>query len=269
MGQRLIKIQLRDTALAKGHSALYDDARTRQPALAEHVSILSVLAVLAGTSEAQYPERDALTRALLAEQQRAPHQLWTSALMLAYTPMFTRLRGRLISSAVDHDELDMLVMEAFLEAVQSYPLAKRRPGHTALYLRQDTQRAVFKLLKLEHRRAEATGELGDEDEIVLLGDVVASEVDPEVEAAEHYEMAALLRARVGHAVSADALELIERTTIRGESLRDVVVAMHPGVTGDELEAAYQRAKRKRARALQRVREVFPERRPVPLLDQSA
>jgi len=266
---RPIKLQLRDGALAKGHSALYDDARTRQPALAEHVSILSVLAVLAGTSEAQYPERDALTRALLAEQQRAPHQLWTSALMLAYTPMVTRLRSRLISTAVDRDELDMLVMEAFLEAVQSYPLAKRRPGHTALYLRQDTQRAVFKLLKLEHRRAEATGELGDEDDVVSLGDVVASESDPEAETAERDEMVALLRKRVGGAVAPDALELIERTFVRGESLRDVVVAMHPGVTGAELDAAYQRSKRKRARALKRVQALFPERGDLPLLDQSA
>lgn len=137
--------------LAGSHGPTFDDGRTREPALAADPSILAVLAVLADASEATYPERDALTRALLAEQQRAPSKLWSAALLLAYAPMLTRLRRRLLSSAVDRDELDLLVIEAFLEAAQGYPLEHRRPGHTALYLRQDTQRAVFKLLKLEHR----------------------------------------------------------------------------------------------------------------------
>ncbi|MCC6644566.1 MAG: hypothetical protein IT374_03215 [Polyangiaceae bacterium] len=269
MGLRFIKIQLRDTVLAKSHGPTFDDARTREPVLADHASILSVLAVLADASDATYPERDALTRALVAEQQRAPSPLWTSALMLAYAPMLTRLRGRLMSSAVDRDELDLLVVEAFLEAAQAYPLQQRRPGHTALYLRQDTQRAVFKLLKLEHRRAEVTGELGDEDEIVPLGEVIASERDPETEAREVDEMAAILRARAGGTVPAERLDLVERTYLRGESLRDVVVAANPGVTGDALDAVYQRTKRQRARAGERLRDVFPEGREPPLPAQSA
>ncbi|MCC6648106.1 MAG: hypothetical protein IT374_21370 [Polyangiaceae bacterium] len=255
--------------LAKSHGLTFDDARTREPALAAHASILAVLAVLADASEATYPERDALTRALLAEQQRTPSELWSAALLLAYAPMLTRLRGRLLSSAVDRDELDLLVIEAFLEAAQGYPLCVRRPGHTALYLRQDTQRAVFKLLKLEHRRAEVTGELGDEDEIVPLGELVPSERDPETEARELEEMVALLRARAGDTVPADRLDLVERTYLRGESLRDVVVAANPGVTGDALDAVYQRTKRQRARAIERLRDVFPEGHEAPLPAQSA
>lgn len=269
MGLRFIKIQLRDTVLAKSHGPTFDDARTREPRLAEHTSILSVLAVLADAGEATYPARDALTRALLAEQQRAPSKLWTSALLLAYAPMLTRLRGRLLSSAVDRDELDLLVVEAFLEAAQTYPLDQRRPGHTALYLRQDTQRAVFKLLKLEHRRAEVTGELGDDDEVVPLGEVIASERDPETEAREVEEMVALLRERAADGVAPERLELVERTYLRGESLRDVVVAAHPELAGDALDAAYQRTKRQRARAIDRLRSLFPERCTPPLPAQSA
>lgn len=269
MGLRFIKIQLRDTVLAKSHGPTFDDARLREPRLAEHASILSVLAVLADATESSYPERDALTRALLSEQQRAPSKLWTAALLLAYAPMLTRLRGRLLSSAVDRDELDLLVIEAFLEAVQTYPLLQRRPGHTALYLRQDTQRAVFKLLKLEHRRADATGELGDDDEIVPLSDVVASERDPETEAGDLEEMVALLRARVAGTVSAERLDLVERTYLRGESLRDVVVAAYPDLADDALDAAYQRTKRQRARAIERIRAAFPERGGGALPGQSA
>lgn len=83
-----------------------------------------------------------------------------------------------------------------------------------------------------------------------LGEVIASERDPETKAREVEEMVTILRTRAGDTVPAERLDLVERTYLRGESLRDVVVAANPGVTGDALDAAYQRTKRQRARAIE-------------------
>lgn len=63
--------QLRREALSPRHQEVFAGGRTRQPALTDHQGIASVLEVLADDHEDTYPRREALTQALLAEQQLA------------------------------------------------------------------------------------------------------------------------------------------------------------------------------------------------------
>lgn len=258
--RREFRAHLRETVLARQHWSVYEEARAHEPVLAAHTSIVSVLATLAGGGEAQYVERDALALALIRAQQRAPSALWTSALLIAFAPMLLRLRGRIAGNLGLREELDLLVVERFLEVVQEYP-AHRRPGHTALLMRQETQRAVFQLLNRERARAEADTPFEvDLMDLRALGDLVASEVDPEAEEEDRHEMRLLLRERAALAVPSERLELIEATCFWGETIVAYATRRHPGLEGPARAALYERLKRERQRTVAKLRPLF---RPAP------
>jgi hypothetical protein len=220
------------------------------------VSIATVLAVLADTSDERYAERDALALALIREQQRAPSGLWTSALLIAFTPMLLRLRGRIAGNVAQRDELDLLVVEVFLEVVQQYA-AGRPAGRTALYLRQDSQRAVFRALNLEQARADANTEfVVDGMDLCVLGDHVASEIAPEAEEEDRQEMRMLLRERAALHVPVERLEILEATYVWRESLGELVARRHPELDARARHAVYERLKRERQRTIAKLRPLF-------------
>ena len=64
---------------------------------------------MADDREHTYPERDGLTRALLSEHRASGEALWASVLLVAYYPMLSRLRHRLVSDAVPRDDPETLV----------------------------------------------------------------------------------------------------------------------------------------------------------------
>jgi hypothetical protein len=125
MKLRQMKHSLRDQVLAARFVPLFLEAQPREPALAPHASILSVLAVMGDSSAQRWGEREALTRALVREQQRAPGPFWSGVLLLAFVPMLSYLRGRICGDAFGRDDHDQLVVGAFLEAVVCFPMEKR------------------------------------------------------------------------------------------------------------------------------------------------
>ena len=74
--------------------------------------------------------------------------MWASLLLGAFKPMLVRLRGRLVSDTVPGDELDQLVVTAFLAALTEVPLMDRLP----MRLRQRTERQVFAFLRKEREQ---------------------------------------------------------------------------------------------------------------------
>ncbi len=239
--------------------ATFMDATTRHPELEEYTTLGCMLLELQDTSEKTYPRRDLLTRIFVEEAQRTKHSAWTSALIVAYLPMLRRLRSRLVSPTISRDDLDQLVIESFLVVIATFPLAKRI-DRAPMYLRQDTQRAVFRSLRLDQRATEdmrqMLAELGDEPEVDPLR-LSASNTDLDDE--EKGELEHVLRGHLEReSTEASVVELVCRTTIGGESVAALVRTDHPQANEPEQYRLYNRLKRRRERALTRVRRRLEE-----------
>lgn len=239
--------QLRRHALA-APGRVFDDGRARQPTLAVHADVVSVLAALSDDREHTYPERDALTRALLAEHQASNESLWATVLLVAYYPMLSRLRHRLVSDAVPRNELDQVVVTAFLAALGELPVHEHA-DRVAMRLRQRTERQVFAFLRKEREQQHPST---DVDELAMFGteSINARRLETTDEAL--FDLALLLERAAEEGIPQSGLEVVAATVLRRELLRSYVDRVAPG---DDLERErmYQRLKRQRTRVLRRLR----------------
>ncbi len=232
---------------------LFQESQRREAALARYASLLAVLAVLADESVHRWAEREALTRALVREQQRAPGPFWSSVLVLAYMPLLQNLRGRICGDALGRDDYDQLVLTTFLEVVQELSL-EHRTKRTAMYLRQNTQRAVFRKIRAAWDERRWLDELTDEvlhveDEPPAL-EVPRPRLQLRID--DRDELIEMLTQCARGVVDESRLQLVIDTYLRGMSLRDVAVRECPHDV-DEQERAYQRLKRERHRTLVKLR----------------
>ncbi|SDE60564.1 hypothetical protein [Myxococcus virescens] len=244
---------LRVEALAPRHQAVFAAARTRRPAFARHATLESVLAAMADAREETYPEREALTRALVAEMQDSPSTAWTAALASAYAPMLRHLRRRLHSNGVPKEDLDQLVLATFLSVARNFPLP-RWQDWTAVRLRQQTAREVFRYLRKE--RAEQHDRYTPQQLAAWLPDArpatpVESPRRPNVRRSFVRRDAVLVHLARATLPRSD-VEVLMATVVRREKLRAYVSRL---VEGDaaEAERTYQRLKRQRTRLMQRLR----------------
>ncbi len=243
---RTVIERLRRDALAAPRR-VFDESRARHAALAGHADVASVLAALADDREHTYPERDALTRALLSEHRASGEALWASVLLVAYYPMLSRLRHRLVSDAVPRDELDQVVITAFLAALGELPVDEHA-DRIAMRLRQRTERQVFAFLRKEREQrhpgidVEALEDL-DPDAIAPR----RARTDEEL-----FDLALLLERAAEEGIPQSSLEVVAATVLRRELLRSYVDRVAPD---DDLERErmYQRLKRQRTRVLRRLR----------------
>ncbi len=97
--------------------SVFEDGRSKHPVLAAHPDAAAVLSTLADEREASYPARDALSNALLCMHRTTKTPFWSSVLAVAFFPMLSRLRNRIIGDAVPRDELDQLVLASFWSAL--------------------------------------------------------------------------------------------------------------------------------------------------------
>jgi len=251
-----LKTPLRDALTSRAYEHTLQRASAREPMLAQHPSIFSLLAAMNDESFRGYPERDALTRAMLRELQRGDRSYWSSVLLLSYAPMLLRLRGRIFTDDLTRDDLDQLVVETFLETIATFPL-EARTDRTAMYVRQDTQRSFFRKLAAI-RKERITWVEFDEEELAEAAYETweqpreGSDLDDE----ERAELAVMLRELVGDAIPESKLDVIIATRLRGESLRDIVACDSVGQPESHCAAAYQRAKRERTRTLGKLRRIF-------------
>ena len=118
---------LRGEVFSRRNALLFDEARTRHDALDRHTTIASVLGVLDDERRLAYVEKEALTRALVAEQQATPSSYWSAVLLLAYYPMLSRLRHRIYGDSVASCDLDQIVITTFLSVVAGFPLKEKCP----------------------------------------------------------------------------------------------------------------------------------------------
>jgi hypothetical protein len=232
--------------------AVVADARDRHPVLDDGGSVEVLLARMADENAHSWTEREALTRAFLAEHQRdAGRGVWSALLLLAYFPMLSHLRHRLRSETLDSQDLDSLVITSFLEVIATLDLNAVR-DRTAMQLRQRTQRKVFRRLRrtrAEQRHVTFTAEIPDR----LQEQVAAEPPDPSDIRDPEQTIARLLDV-AGQELPPDQLDLVVATMLRKERLRSY--AQRCAADGEPIERVYQRLKRRRARALDRLRSLI-------------
>ena len=257
---------LRRQAVAAMNRELFDVAKERHPVLVGHESVLAVLEALGVPSRRSVAEKDALIRALIAEQQLQPHPLWATALLVAFQPMLRRLRGRLVCRALAGQDLDQLVVAAFLEAVATFPL-DRRGAPALLCVRQLTARWVFRRLTLEQREhalvctlehaelLELEQRRYDEQGERRWPELMAQEVappDPE----ESAQLEAFLIGLLGDRLEPGCLRLVIATLVHGERLRSLVSRTCPALTPTEQDREQARLKRRHSRTIATMRELL-------------
>ena len=247
-GLRTMVGQLRTDVTSPSRQGTFELARARRAAFATHASTASVLAALSDDRDSTYPEREQLTQALLAECRAQAEPVWRSMLVVAYYPLLSRLRRRIVGDAVPREDLDQLVLTAFLSAIDAL-LPHECVDRTAMRLRQRTERQVFRLLRRARQEQEVPTAIHDLGPDAATLGVLPDEQEDQQEVSERART--LVRVAQG-AVADRSLDVLVATVIRRESLRDYVQRT---VQGGVLvrERAYQRLKRQRTRALQKLR----------------
>ena len=247
---------LRAEVLSPRHAPLFEAARERNDAFEPHHTIASVLGTLADERREAYPHREALTRALIAEQQSAPSSFWAATLLLAYYPMLSRLRHRIYGDTLPDPDLDQIVITTFLTVVAEFPLDEKR-DRTAMRLKQRTQRGVFRILREDQRHQELVRftdleriEVADELGWPGVRDKPRSGPRNPKDAAD---AVSLLLEHAGDMLDGECFDLVTATLICGRRIPGYVSRLAPRLNGDERRRLYQRIKRRHSRALARLR----------------
>lgn len=265
MGLKYVRRALKTELRAETSMRLFDETKNRYAALAEHETPLSVLAVLGDESTRRWAEREALTRALVTEEQERPHPLWAALLLTAYYPMLSRLRHRIYGNDLDPEDFDQLVVSTFLEVVHAFPLADKR-DRTAMHLRQMTQRRVFRHIREEHAARVLIAPDDVSDMPPFSPDAWPGSPKPRrrrhkvrPEPMDCRDAIELLTTRAAH-LGQDQIDLVVTTMVRGERLRVYVERTFPDREPDERDRIYQRLKRQRSRTLARLRDLLADLR---------
>lgn len=234
--------------LNEGDDALLE-AKLRHPALSPYLSLPAVLAQFTDGPSADYPLRERLTRVFIEEAQRGQAPVWMGALFIAYQPMLLNLRKRLVAE-YEFDELDLVVCDAFAQAVRDLPLAQV-PDRLALRLRQRTARAIFRLLRTDRTEAEQLASLLRD--LAPDSESLFDDVTPAFDEAERPE---LMRVLKGYAreLAPEYADMLVATTIGGELLKDYVSRAFPELGPEGRGRKYETLKRRRSRLLVRLRE---------------
>jgi hypothetical protein len=237
----------------------WSTAQARHPVLHRVATIHSVLAILGDPGNKALRYKDILTRSLIAEHKRNPGVFWTATLLLAYSPMLNRLRGRIMGDAFSSDDLDQLVIGAFLDVVKGFPLLQKR-SRTFLHLRRMTEQKVFKKLRDRQKEIHDQQQLirlaQRLDELDLFGEIKSE--DSDVDREEMAEL--LLKIAEGKEPSAN-LELVINTVVYKANLKEYVHQTFPCEDAVQQERVYQRIKRQRLRTLARLKTIIQQINP--------
>ncbi len=247
---------LRGEVRSSKHHARFAEARQRHAAFANHHAIASVLGVLSGDASSLYAEKEALTRAVLAEHRVGASTFWSAVVLVAYYPMLSRLRHRIRGDAFSGEDLDQLVVTSFLSVIADYPLDAGL-DRTAMRLRQRTERLVFRVVCEEQDSRQIFRPTAPESiEDVERTDWPEGRVDGDARpfnATDAADAVSLLVEHAGALLDGETFDLVTATLICGHRIAAYLEAVLPDLTGDERRRIYQRVKRRHSRTLKRIR----------------
>ena len=245
--------RLRAQVEASGRVACFEAARLRHPALAEHDDISSVLAALRKGSGVAYSHKDALTLAMIVEQQASPNPQWACALIVAYYPMLSTLRHRNLGDDLDDDDLDQLVLTSFLSVVAEYPVEDGL-GRNVMRLRQQTHDRVMDAVFKENREREHLLGSGDMDQLRATdGWAVVTYRSSCSGIEEKAEMVAMLVEHAWDRLDGESFDLVTATLVTGRRVSGFIDYAYPEIGGDDRRRLRERIKRRHSRAMARLR----------------
>ena len=247
--------------------AVFVQARKRRRKFAKHVTVHALLRALSVESSRRFSEKETLACAVLQEHGQRPHPLWAAFLLLACHPMLSRLRGRIYSDHATDDELDQLVVTAFLEVITGYAAEDMR-DRTFMRLRQMTHRMVFKRLRHEREAQERVqpalpSELSLYERICLSEHRHAPWPETSPSGPNHHErraQLAFLKKYAGRTIMREKLDPMIATLVHGERLRQYVKRVHPNADGDAHQRLYELIKRRHSRGMRELRQLLADRR---------
>ena len=247
---------LRAEVRSAQHARRYDDARKRQPALDDHDGIASVLGILADDRAGNYAAKEALTRALIAEQQTRPSAFWAAVVLVAYYPMLSRLRHRIYGDALPSEDLDQLVITSFLSVLAEYPLDEGL-DRTAMRLRQRTERQVFRVIRDEQEERQrfrpAEPQHLEEAEHAPWPETRRNGTRAPRNPIDTADAVTMLVEQAGGLMDGETFDLVTATLVCGRRITSYLDRAAPDVDPDERRRIYQRIKRRHSRAMARIR----------------
>jgi hypothetical protein len=223
------------------HAKLYPAARERHAALAPYPTTRELLGAMDRTDRTSAPDRDAITLALVAEQQVAPHPFWTALLLHAYRPMIQNL---VRNAQGDPEELGQRALLGALEVFNRLPV-NEPPALVALSIRRAVAERVYDRLAIERRETADTLEFS-EHKPARTAEFFAAEERME----ELLEVARVVKAEAGPLA---ALDMLVATVGHDEKLQGYVERTRPGRTRTESRRAYMRTRADRARLVAKIR----------------
>jgi hypothetical protein len=234
--------------LAAGTNTAFETARARRPELAPFASILDVLEALDSGSAAGEERRHAIVAELVREHRASKSAVWSKALLVAFYPAMHALRARLTLGSISVDDIDQTILTGFVGAVAELPA--RALGHFAAFrICRRMERYVFKFLLRERGFRRITSTAGEDEDFTAPHTVGRAAI---AMADERIALGFLLRRATTLGLSPATVELIEATAFAGTSLRAYVRQLEPD-DADARKRLYERLKRRRSRALRRLR----------------
>lgn len=242
----------------------FEEARRRVPSLEPYPCVATLLDAIDEGPARRYTLGEPLLRGLVGEYQRRPDELVSGLLLAVCTPLLEGLRARVHGDALDADEFDQLSVTAFLETVADADLERIGTGLTFIYLRTYTSRRLFRAVtSAQQERARTASrdphelfELLDtdgEDSACLWGPTPSFPPEPDERDEEVTVQTAFLLEHGARVLDEDRLNLVVHTHVLGGRLRDYVDERYAALPEAERERAYQRDKRRHARAVKLLR----------------
>lgn len=248
-------------------------AQTRHSILGPYKDFDEILKFIEPRDESLYSIKQEMYYAFIVEYQRAPKEVWSQILTLAFYPMLVLMANRM-RTFVGGDEAIQIVVSSFLETIA---IASSQ-NNLFVQIRRETFRRVVNELRLRQRHQKVF-KLADpsvlNSELEEIGEtwVVGSAKEKRalkrrfrLSAEDQAEMSDLLRQFVGQQVKPEDLSLVVRTKIHGESLKYIVQQSSPEVTEEEQSRIYERMKKRRQRALDTVQRILRKAQREGLLD---
>ena len=237
-------------------------ARVHDCALAHHATPRAVLAVLAEQQADRWPEKETLTRTLVAEAQARNSPMWGGMLIVAYAPMLHRVACKLRARPTEVEDLDSLLIVVFLGVVDGLVLSTTEQ-RTCSALRFGTWNALERVFRAAARTNEHVVDLaflGNGDNDVPSVENLVSTCGARWDSGERLgrrrrrdlgrgdvqEVASLIRERASDLGEERLQRFVERT-VGGLTTRAYIEKHHPGVSGAEGQLLYERHKRDHTR----------------------
>lgn len=131
--------------LARTGQAWFVRASATRPALRGHTGFDALLAYLLDSRRETFEARESLICDLIECFHESSDSVPELALFVAYEPLLSRIRRRIVSKRTPADELDQIVLTSFHSVLRR--TSTRRRSMISLFLRQRTERLVFRALR--------------------------------------------------------------------------------------------------------------------------